>query len=122
MLQAALQHLEPHQKKELASQLENPWVLDTLVRDKHGTFTAQACVPHLQPSGVEVEARHLAGKVLDLGRDGLASHFLQAFIGRWAGEESVWLLCGEVVSNTAELLLHSTGTHLLQVQEAVLPP
>jgi hypothetical protein len=89
VLQTALQHLEPHQRKELASQLENPWVLDTLVRDKHGTFTAQACVPHLQLSGVEVEARHLAGKVLDLGRDGLASHFLQAFIGRWAGEEGL---------------------------------
>ena len=116
VLQAALKLLPSVQSGLLAAQLANPWVLHTLVRDKHGTYTAQECVLHLQPGAVSVVASSLVGHCLELGCHKFGSHFLQKLLKVWVTEQGMGTLCEEVVQNTADLIFHPAGTYLLQVR------
>jgi len=121
VVQSLLEFSSPDQQRTITSLLCNTKTLLTLAADRHGTYVAQACLPHLTPSPTAL--LDLVNCLLDhtamLGQHQCGTFFLQRLVGvlstHYPGSAAACLLQEDILSNLSQLVITEPGSRLVQV-------
>merc|ERR1719425_21529 len=120
VVQSLLEFSSPDQQSFMTSLLCTSKTLLTLVTDRHGTYVAQACLPHITPSPstlVDV-VNALLGHTAMLGKHQCGTFFLQRLVGilstHYPGSATTCLLQGDILANLAQLVITEPGSRLIQ--------
>merc|ERR1711942_618627 len=121
VVQSLLEFSSPDQQRSMTSLLCTSKTLLTLVTDRHGTYVAQACLPHITPSPSTLMAmvNALLGNTVMLGKHQCGTFFLQRLVGilctHYPGSATTCLLQEDILANIAQLIITEPGSRLIQV-------
>eukprot|EP00092_Neocalanus_flemingeri_P038355 GFUD01041758.1.p1 GENE.GFUD01041758.1~~GFUD01041758.1.p1 ORF type:complete len:673 (-),score=215.29 GFUD01041758.1:7-1743(-) len=102
-------------RNTITSQLENDNTLLQLLKDKHGCFVVQRCLPYIQAETISCIAKSLECRVVEVGRHPRASFFLQEFFRHFNGKDRLVDILQEKVMESLQCLAYSdTGIWLVQ--------
>eukprot|EP00092_Neocalanus_flemingeri_P020850 GFUD01022588.1.p1 GENE.GFUD01022588.1~~GFUD01022588.1.p1 ORF type:complete len:1341 (+),score=457.64 GFUD01022588.1:113-4024(+) len=103
------------QRNMITSQLESENTLLQLLKDKHGYFVVQRCLPYIQAETISCIAKSLECRVVEVGRHPQASAFLQEFFRQFNGKDRLVDILQEKVMDSLECLAYcDTGLWLVQ--------
>merc|ERR1719289_113869 len=120
VVQSLLEFSSPDQQSFMTSLLCNSKTLLTLVTDRHGTYVAQACLPHITPSPSTLVnvVNALLGHTAMLGKHQCGTFFLQRLVGilstHYPGSATTCLLQEDILANMAQLVITEPGSRLIQ--------
>merc|ERR1711942_85631 len=116
VVQSLLEFSSPDQQRSMTSLLCTSKTLLTLVTDRHGTYVAQACLPHITPSPTTLLAmvNALLGNTVMLGKHQCGTFFLQRLVGilctHYPGSATTCLLQEDILANIAQLIITEPGS------------
>eukprot|EP00092_Neocalanus_flemingeri_P018265 GFUD01019766.1.p1 GENE.GFUD01019766.1~~GFUD01019766.1.p1 ORF type:complete len:775 (+),score=242.89 GFUD01019766.1:32-2326(+) len=120
VVQSMLEFSSPDQQRSITSLLCNAKTLLVLAADRHGTYVAQACLPHLTPSPTSLLAlvNCLLGYTATLGQHQFGTFFLQRLVGvlstHYPGSGAACLLQEDILSSLPQLVTTEAGSRLVQ--------
>merc|ERR1719186_1980958 len=114
VVETAITILGPEQREFFILELENKVTLLSLLKNKYGTFVAQACVPHLLPRTVTALVNSLLGHVVELGCNYFATFFIQQFLAKWGQSTTLNLLAEDILCHLRPMVHHPHGTRVVQ--------
>jgi len=120
VVQSLLEFSSPDQQSLMTSLLCTSKTLLTLVTDRHGTYVAQACLPHITPSPSTLMAlvNALLGHTAMLGKHQCGTFFLQRLVGilstHYPGSATSCLLQEDILANMTQLVITEPGSRLIQ--------
>ena len=116
VVQSLLEFSSPDQQRSMTSLLCTSKTLLTLVTDRHGTYVAQACLPHItpSPSTLMTMVNALLGNTVMLGKHQCGTFFLQRLVGilctHYPGSATTCLLQEDILANIAQLIITEPGS------------
>merc|ERR1719369_1414649 len=120
VVQSLLEFSSLEQQSLMTSLLCTSKTLLTLVTDRHGTYVAQACLPHITPSPDILMAlvNALLGHTAMLGKHQCGTFFLQRLVGilstHYPGSATTCLLQEDILANITQLVITEPGSRLIQ--------
>jgi len=114
VVKAAINHLGLEEREELLLELENKTMLLSLLKNKYGTFVAQACVPYLQTRTVTYLVNNLLGHVVELSCHPSATYFIQQFLAQWGQSSILDMLEEDILRHMCDLAHHPQGAYVVQ--------
>ena len=116
VVQSLLEFSSPDQQRAITSLLCTSNTLLTLAADRHGTYVAQACLPHLTPSPTALLAlvNAVLGHTTMLGQHECGTFFLQRLVGilstHYPGSAATCLLQEDMLASLAQLVITQPGS------------
>jgi len=120
VVQSMLEFSSPDQQRSITSLLCNTKTLLTLASDRHGTYVAQACLPHLTPNPTALLAlvTSVQGYTAMLGQHQCGTFFLQRLVGvlstHYPGSGAACLLQEDILASLSQLVITEPGSRLVQ--------
>jgi len=114
VVKAAINHLGLEEREELLLELENKTMLLSLLKNKYGTFVAQACVPYLQARTVTYLVNNLLGHVVELSCHPSATFFIQQFLSQWGQSSILDMIEEDILRHMRDLIHHPQGAYVVQ--------
>merc|ERR1719508_156457 len=120
VVQSMLEFSSPDQRRSITSLLCNTKTLLTLAGDRHGTYVAQACLPHLTPCLTSLLAlvNSILGYTATLGQHPCGTFFMQRLVGvlvtHYPGSGAACLLQEDILSSLSQLVITEAGSRLVQ--------
>merc|ERR1719508_236231 len=120
VVQSMLEFSSPDQRRSITSLICNTKTLLTLAGDHHGTYVAQACLPHLTPSPTSLLAlvNSILGYTATLGQHQCGTFFMQRLVGvlttHYPGSGAACLLQEEILASLPQLVTSEAGSRLVQ--------
>ena len=116
VVQSLLEFSSPDQQRAITSLLCTSNTLLTLAADRHGTYVAQACLPHLTPSPTALLdlVNAVLGHTTMLGQHQCGTFFLQRLVGilstHYPGSSASCLLQEDILGSLAQLVITEPGS------------
>merc|ERR1719318_2480996 len=120
VVQSLLEFSSPDQQRSITSLLCNTKTLLTLASDRHGTYVAQACLPHLtpNPTALLVLVTSVQGYTAMLGQHQCGTFFLQRLVGvlstHYPGSGAACMLQEDILASMSQLVITEPGSRLVQ--------
>merc|ERR1719186_1621934 len=120
VVQSMLEFSSVDQRRSITSLLCNTRTLLTLAADRHGTYVAQACLPHLTPSPTSLLAlvNSILGYTATLGQHQCGTFFMQRLVGvlttHYPGSGAACLLQEDILASLPQLVITEAGSRLVQ--------
>jgi len=108
------------QRRSITSLLCNTKTLLTLAADRHGTYVAQACLPHLtsSPASLLALVNSILGYTATLGQHQCGTFFMQRLVGvlttHYPGSGAACLLQEDILASLPQLVTTEAGSRLVQ--------
>ena len=119
VVQSMLEFSSPDQRRSITSLICNTKTLLTLAGDRHGTYVAQACLPHLTPSPTSLLAlvNSILGYTATLGQHQCGTFFMQRLAGvlttHYPGSGAACLLQEDILASLPQLVTTEAGSRLV---------
>jgi len=114
VVKTAINHLGLEERDALILELENKTMLLSLLKNKYGTFVAQACVPYFQPRTVTYLVNNLLGHVVELSCHPSATFFIQQFLAQWGQSSILDMFEEDILRHMPDLVHHPRGAYVVQ--------
>ena len=114
-----LEFSSPDQQRSITSLLCNTKTILALASDRHGTYVAQACLPHLTPNPTALLSlvNSLLGYTAMLGQHQCGTFFLQRLVGvlstHYPGSGAACLLQEDILASLSQLVVTEQGSRLV---------
>merc|ERR1719318_2437237 len=115
VVQSMLEFSSPDQQRSITSLLCNTKTILTLASDRHGTYVAQACLPHLTPIPTALLAlvTSVQGYTAMLGQHQCGTFFLQRLVGvlstHYSGSGAACMLQEDILASLSQLGHYRAG-------------
>ena len=116
VVQGLMEFSSTEQKRTILDMLCNPETLEALVCDSHGTYVAQACLPHLVQETVSLFdlVKCLFGRVTRIATNINGTFFLQRLIGilatHFPTHGYTCILQEEIFINLSQIIITEPGS------------
>ena len=110
----AVNDLGPEHRNRFVSVLENKPMLLGVVKNPHGTFVAQACIPHFTTSSINFVVNCLLGHIVSLCQNKQGAFFIEKFISSWGHLPALNLFVEDIINHLRGVAHYSSGWNVLK--------
>ena len=94
--------------------LENKPLLLGVVKNPHGTFVAQACIPHFTTSTINFVVNCLLGHIVGLCQNKQGAFFIEKFIASWGHLPSLNLFVEDILNHLRGVAHFASGWNVIK--------
>ena len=85
-----------------------------VVKNPHGTFVAQACVPHLSISTINFVVNSLLGHIVSLCQNKQGAFFIEKFLASWGHLSTLNLFVEDIINHLRGVAHFSSGWNVIK--------
>mgnify|MGYP001402736292 CR=1 FL=1 len=110
----AVNDLGPVQRTRFLNVLENKPFLLGVIKNPHGTFVAQACIPHFTTSTINFVVNCLLGHSVGLCQNKQGAFFIEKFLSSWGHLTALNLFVEDIINHLRGLAHCVSGWNVIK--------
>ena len=110
----AVNDLGPEHRIRFVAVLENKPLLLGVVKNPHGTFVAQACIPHFTTSTINFVVNCLLGHTVGLCQNKQGAFFIEKFISSWGHLPALNLFAEDIINHLRGVVHCASGWNVIK--------
>ena len=110
----AVNDLGPELRIRFVKVLENKPLLLGLVKNPHGTFVAQACIPHFTTCTINFVVNCLLGHIVGLCQNKQGAFFIEKFLASWGHLPSLNLFVEDILNHLRGVAHFASGWNVIK--------